>query len=187
MIIQENRLKEKYPNTFVRDLSVITEIIYHCTAGFSTYKGFIEWVLSGERDEEYKDNIGFFHFVIDREGGIHQVFNYENWFYHSSSGRHDQKTIGIELINPSATNEDELTGAQYDALIDLTFNELFKRFHINCIAGHSVTGLVYSGHYKETPPCPGSKFRWDIIKNELIGRKFNFTTALERLTDIGIQ
>ena len=179
MILQEDKIRLKYPNAFIRDLSLVSEVVYHSTAGFSDYEKFIEWVLSGERDREYQNNIGLFHFVIEPNGGIHQIFDYKNWFYHSSSGKHDRRTIGIECMNPSPQNDVELTNEQYASLIDLTFNEIFSKFKISYIVGHSMNGLIYSNVYKNTPYCPGKVFKWSLIENELLSRKINYVKYLK--------
>jgi N-acetyl-anhydromuramyl-L-alanine amidase AmpD len=174
-IIQDYRVHDKYfasiSSEFSRNIADITEIVCHGTAGGQSAKGIIKWMLSGEREEEYKKGIALFHYEIDRNGDIYQIIPDLNWVYHSSSGRHDKKTIGIELVNPVIENKGKYTIDQYNSLFSL-IKRMMQLYPIDHIAGHGGNKLKYSGSYKN---CPG-EFDWVLLK-----RNFNISMETKEI------
>ena len=173
-------IREKYHRGFDREGEKVTEIVIHGTGGGVTASGLINWMLTNGRPSEYKKGIALFHYLIDTNGEVTEIISPDNWVFHSSSGTHDKTTIGIENINPDAHNESEYTASQYQGLIKL-ITVLMKKYPITSIVGHGQNRLKYSGTYKE---CPGSKFRWDIIENELLSRGYSFQKSKEHLYNI---
>lgn len=162
-IIIVNKIRNKYPG-LSRKSSDIKEIVIHGTGG-GTAKGIIDWMSSDtcERRELYKQAIGLFHFMIDRNGDIYEILNPEVWTYHSESGFHDHKTIGIELVNPELLNAGEYTDDQYDSLNTL-MSKIIDRFKIDTISTHDYNRKFFSG--SKPKPCPGHKFDWDKLNLE---------------------
>jgi len=152
----EKRIREKYHQGFEREISDINTVVIHGTAGGNSAKGLIKWMLSGEREEQYKRGIALFHYLIDKNGKIYEIINPDRWVYHSSSGSQDQHTIGIELINSGKNNEEEYTTKQYIALWKLLFGKIGEKYNIKRIIGHGAQKRKWSGGYKN---CPGN-FEW---------------------------
>lgn len=161
-LIQDTRVFDKYfspiKDQFTRD--DISEIIVHGTSGGQSAKGIINWMLGGERAEEYKKGIGLFHYEIDRNGDVYQLIPNGYWCYHSSSGQHDKVTVGIELVNPEKDNFGKYKMEQYKSLMDL-IKMFMLNYQIKVIAGHGATKLQYSGSYKY---CPGKLFDWELLE-----------------------
>lgn len=165
-IIQDSRVFDKYfapvSQKFKRDMKGVTEVIIHGTGGGSSAKSLLKWMLSGERAKEYSQGIALFHSEIDLNGDIYQIVPYNYMVFHSSSGQHDKKTIGIELVNPVENNMGPYTEEQYRVLIEY-LKDLFEQFpSIVTIAGHGATKRKYSGEYKS---CPG-EFQWSYLEHE---------------------
>lgn len=180
MIINKS-IREKYHRGFDREGEDITEIVLHGTGGGSSSVGLINWMLSAGRPSEYKRGIALFHYLIDLDGEVTEIISPDNWVFHSSSGQHDKNTIGIEHINADPHNGNEYTAAQYAALIKL-LSVLTKKYPtINTIVGHGRNKFAYSKVYKE---CPGPRFRWDIIENELLAQGFSFEKTKECIYNI---
>jgi len=156
-IIKELRIREKFTKGFLRGNNVY-EIIIHGTGGGSTAEGMFNWMLTGERQERYKQGIGLFHYLIDRQGKIYEIISPEMWVYHSGTGKHDSETIGIELINTSSKNLDEFTSKQYESL-DFLIDYLLQYYYIEIIEGHGQCQKRLTGIYKQ---CPGN-FDWNAI------------------------
>lgn len=175
-------IREKYHRGFDRENEPITELVYHGTGGGVTASGLINWMITNGRQSEYKKGVALFHYLIDPNGEVTEIISPENWVFHSSSGAHDKNTIGIEMVNGSAHNENDYTANQYNALVKLTAT-LMKKYPINSIVGHGQNKLKYSGVYKE---CPGIKFRWDIIENDLLANGYSFKKSKEHLHSISI-
>jgi N-acetyl-anhydromuramyl-L-alanine amidase AmpD len=162
-IIQENRIFDKFfkkiSKSFIRE--DIEEIIVHGTGGGVSASAIINWMLGGERKAEYERGIALFHYEIDRNGDVYQIISPKYWCYHSSSGRHDKKTIGIELVNPIKENHGSYMIQQYNSLCNL-IKMFMTTYDLKVIAGHGATKQKYSGGYKN---CPGEKFEWSILEN----------------------
>lgn len=154
------------------------EIVIHGTGGGGTYR----YILDGGRSDEYKRGIALFHYLIDRDGTVTEIIDPDSWVYHSSSGRHDSKTIGIELLNPSHANDTEYTDRQYAAL-GLLLQELMGRYTIRVIRGHSKSYEVFNGKKKPNPQCPGN-FNWDYIANQLQLEGYKYNNGDDEITEI---
>ena len=170
--IEENfEIQAKYKKGWIekiRDTAIVNEIVIHGTAGGSC-KGIQNWMLGGERAKEYYRGIALFHYLVGRDGEIVQIINPNYWVYHSSSGKHDKETIGIELVNNSAKNDNPYTEKQYKALYKLIFDELFVKFPITRICTHNYNVMKYA---KRKRICPGPKFDWNRLDDELKKRGF---------------
>jgi N-acetyl-anhydromuramyl-L-alanine amidase AmpD len=178
--IVESGIRLKYHKGFKRNIKKIDTAIIHGTAGGGD---IIKWMLEGGymgkdkngkriyRAEQYKKGIALFHFIINKKGEIFEIINPDRWVYHSSTGRHDKRTIGIELINNDRTNRDEYTTEQYCAILDLIFEELCKKYPIKRIAGHGVFKQKYG---RGTKRCPGN-FNWKWLETVLDTYEYDFT------------
>lgn len=176
----DTEIRNKYHIGFNRDKLDVNQIVIHGTGGGSSAQSIMRWMLGGERASQYKKGIGLFHYLIDCFGVIYEIISPKNWVYHSSSGRHDKHTIGIELINLNFSNQSEYTPNQYFSFIDLIFNKIFKMYNITSIIGHGTCKKIYSKSYKN---CPGN-FNWKIIKDELTERNFIFERGGEYIYNI---
>lgn len=160
-----NKLREKQP----------TEIVIHGTGGGSK-KGIIKWMLNPGKwkEERYNKGIGLFHYLIGRDGSITEIINPNYWVYHSTSGSHDKKTIGIELVNPSKTNKRKYTEKQYIALIDLIKNNLMMKYRIDTIVSHKFNIWKYNKNARKyDKECPGN-FNWNRLNKEIEKCEINF-------------
>ena len=108
--IVDTKIRDRWHSGFDRERSPDT-IVLHGTAGPGTY----QWVLGGGRKKLYKKGVALFHYLIERDGKIIEIIDPDKWVYHSSAGDIDERTIGVELLNPEKNNEDQYTNAQYDA------------------------------------------------------------------------
>ncbi|HRZ18959.1 MAG TPA: N-acetylmuramoyl-L-alanine amidase [Methanofastidiosum sp.] len=175
-IIIDKQVRTKYQSGWIKKVrkKPITEIVIHGTAGGTTAEGMLLWMLQGERAEEYYKGEALFHYLIDRDQpNIVEVLDTAYYVYHSSSGKHDLETIGIECINPSKTNREPLTENQYKILFNLIFNHLLPNFPtIKSIVSHDYNMYAYS----KIPPkgCPGSGFDWTRLESELENNDFKF-------------
>ncbi len=149
----------------------ITEVVIHGTAGLGTY----EWVRDGGRAAEYRKGVALFHYIIEYDiDMIREIEPTEKAFYHSSSGRHDLGTIGIEIENPSKLNRTKYLDRQYEQLNCLILDYLVPKYPtIKNIVGHNFNATVYSN--KPKPECPGPLFDWTKIQSELDRRKIQYT------------
>lgn len=152
-----NSIRNKYMDGFVRSSDPI-EIVIHGTGGGSSAKAMIDWMMGGERAKEYVKGIALYHYLIDFNGDIYEIISPNKWVYHSSSGAHDRLTIGIELMNKSASNNDGFTTEQYKALFKLIDN-LMEQDRIISIVGHGYNAKKYSNYDKN---CPGN-FDWEKL------------------------
>jgi hypothetical protein len=157
-------IREKYNQGFVRKNSDVTEFVIHGTGGGSSAMGLIKWMLSGERAAEYSRGIALFHYLLDKDGTSYNIIDPVNWVYHSSSGDHDIHTIGVELVNSSATNSDSYTESQYINLAKLIFDTVKKFPNIKTITTHGYLISKYSGKSKT---CPGNIFNFNKLNLEL--------------------
>jgi N-acetyl-anhydromuramyl-L-alanine amidase AmpD len=167
-IIQDNRIFDKFfkpvSENFKRNTSIINELVLHGTGGSASAKALLNWMLSGERESQYVKGEALFHYIIDLNGDIYSIVSDNYYVYHSSSGRHDKSTIGIELINTRANNLASYTVFQYNALFTL-IKHLINEYDIKTIVSHNANKQTYSGGTKS---CPGPKFNWSLLE-----RNFN--------------
>lgn len=89
---------------------------------------------------EYKSYGVAPHYVIDRDGKIHQLVAENNIAYHAGTSKMpDGRTnvnnfsIGIEVVNKES---DKINSAQYSAINSL-ISQIKKRYDINYVLGHS--------------------------------------------------
>ena len=159
-----------------------SEIVIHGTAGGRSARGLIRWMERGERGSQYRRGIGLFHYLIGHDGEIFEIIDPDRWVYHSSSGRHDERTIGIELMNMYRDNGGGYTEAQYRALSGL-ISSLQSRYDIELIRSHSRAYSLFTGGTKPGPPCPGS-FDWSRARDMLVSFGASCTQGNEELTGI---
>jgi N-acetyl-anhydromuramyl-L-alanine amidase AmpD len=170
-------IRNKWHKGFERPVHP-SEIVIHGTGGGGTYS----YILNGGRADEYRRGIALFHYLVDRDGTVTEIIDPDRWVYHSSAGRHDSKTIGIELLNPSRANDEEYTDKQYTAL-GLLLQELMERYTIRVIRGHSRSYEMFNGKTKPNPQCPGN-FNWDYITNQLELGEYIYVKGDEEITEI---
>lgn len=158
-LLIDHKIRNKYSKGFNRPVPP-EEIIIHATAGGGTYK----WMLMGSRRKLYERGIGLFHYLIQRiKDRVIEIIDTDKWVYHSSSGKHDKYTIGIEIVNPSPFNLIPPTKRQYKDLFTLIDLLLEKYPSISIIRSHKRTKMIYSGKPKR---CPG-KFDWEKLSDHL--------------------
>jgi hypothetical protein len=172
-IINNDDIFKKYfkavSEKFKRTNEDITEIVIHGSGGHDTAKGIIDWMAAGgllpdgsNRIENYKKGISLFHSEIDRNGDLYNILSPLYWCYHSSSGRHDKCTIGIELVSAYPDNKGIFTYQQYDSLFEII--DSYKGiFPIKTIVGHGFNKKKYSDEYKN---CPGVYFEWNKLQKK---------------------
>jgi hypothetical protein len=177
-ITKDLRVREMYKMGWEPKLRKydITEIVIHATAGSTTAEGILLWMLGGEKASDYKQGIGLFHYLIDRDqDNIIEVIDPNYWTWHSTSASHDQYTIGIEMVNPSKTNRMPFTEIQYTSLFNLIFNKLLIDYPtIKSIVSHDFNANKYSG--KPPKPCPGA-FEWTRLEAELTKHNISYTNS----------
>lgn len=150
-------------------------IIIHGTSG----PGTLEFVRLGMREShKYAQGIGLFHDLIERDGTIWNLIDWDRWVFHSSSYLQDRSTIGIEMLNPARGNTDGYTLNQYKSLMEHIFDFLIVKYpSIHIIASHDRYAKKYSG--LPPKPCPGPLFDWDRLESEMKNRGYSFDTNNE--------
>jgi len=156
-IIKDEVVREKFHAGFTRP-EPPSEIVIHGTGGGGT----LNYVRNGGRKELYKRGIALFHYLIERDGRVIEIINPDNYVYHSSSGKHDQKTIGIELLNLSHSNSLGYTKRQYESLLNL-IEHLEDIYPLDRIVSH----YYNSKKYFKPKNCPGNKFDTELLKKYL--------------------
>jgi N-acetyl-anhydromuramyl-L-alanine amidase AmpD len=174
------KIREKYHEGFKRNTSKINEIVVHQTGGGNNTNALLRWMFNSGR-KGYSKGIALFHYVIDIDGSVTEVIDPDNWVYHSSSGRHDKKTIGIEIMCSDRNNEKEPNSKQYKALFKL-FVYLRESYPITKIVGHGYNKRKYSNADKN---CPGD-FNWFNIEKFLVGNGYSFDYEDECFFDIEV-
>jgi N-acetyl-anhydromuramyl-L-alanine amidase AmpD len=163
-IKQDDRIFNKFfkpvSENFRRNISIINELVIHGTGGSASAKALLNWMLSGERESQYVKGEAIFHYAIDLNGDIYSIIPNNFFVYHSSCGRHDKFTIGIELINTRINNLAPYTIFQYNALFAL-IKYLLNEYEIKTITSHNANKQKYSGGIKA---CPGEKFNWSLLE-----------------------
>ena len=166
-IVKDQLIKEKWHRGFERK-QPIDEIVLHGTGGGGTY----QYVLQGGRKELYIKGIALFHYLIEQNGKTIEIIDPERWVYHSSSGKHDERTIGIELLNPDFQNKGSYTEQQYKSLFEL-IDLLMSANRIERIVSHKYNYMTFSG---DTKNCPGN-FNWIRLGDHLKQKKVKYTNT----------
>jgi N-acetyl-anhydromuramyl-L-alanine amidase AmpD len=170
MIVIDDKIRNKWHSGFTR-YTKPNELVIHGTGGGNTY----DWVLNGGRAKQYVKGVALFHYLIDLQGVTTEIISPDRWVYHSSSGWHDRRTIGIELINLDSNNERAYNELQYVALYDLII-ELYERYPIKYITSHARNKKEYSQGIKE---CPGN-FDWDRLEQWFVDAGFIYEKQEEQ-------
>ena len=178
-IIDYPQIRNKFHKGFDRENDPI-EIVLHSTGGGSSALGVLKWMMTGEREVEYKKGIALFHAMIDVNGDVYQIIENNKWVYHSSSGAHDKETIGIECVNSSVANKEDIKEEQYTALLEYV-QMLLDQFPITRIVAHDYNNFKYS---KKKKGCPGLAFQWDKIKKYLTDNGYTFDWADLEISNI---
>ena len=159
-----NKELRKYTEGLERKDSDVTTIIIHGAGVVGSAKSMIKWMADGgimpdgsKRESLYKKGIALTQYVVDKDGQVIELFNPHNWLYHSSTGKFDKHTIGIELINGSVDNSKDYKKAQYYELVNLIKFLMTKFNNIKVITGHGKIKERVTGGAKE---CPGKGFNW---------------------------
>jgi len=173
-----NTIRDKYHTGFVRSSEPI-EIVIHGTGGGDSASTMIAWMMSGERIKEYMRGVALFHYLVDFTGEVFEIISPNMWVYHSSSGAHDKLTIGIELMNKSASNLNDYKYDQYKALFDL-LSQLMEKYKIRSIVGHGYNAKEYSGTDKN---CPGN-FDWEKLGGYLTDKYYQYEYSPRRYFNI---
>lgn len=169
-IHRDTMIRTKFHPGFERSKPV-SEIVIHGTGGGGT----LRYVRMGGRAEEYHRGVALFHYLIERDGTITEIIDPRRWVYHSSRGKADENTIGIELENLDFGNLGDYEAAQYRSLLWLIFEHLMKEYpSIDVIMSHSRSYEKYNGKKKTGVPCPGPEFEWNIVEDEMISRGYMF-------------
>ena len=158
------------------------EIVIHGTAGGKSTAGLLHWMYNWGRPK-YNKGIGLFHYAIGRgekgekDGLIVEVISPEYYVYHSTSGKHAKREIGIELLNPSKSNRDSYTDLQYKSLFKLIFDHLFILYPtVTRIVGHRYNIWKYNSKkaaQKYDKNCPGN-FEQKRLEEELEKRGYSY-------------
>lgn len=173
-----NKYFDPIKNKHLRGIDEITEIVLHGTGGGKSAEALINWMMKGERAPNYVKGVSLFHFVIDYNGTVYQIIDPIYWVWHSSSGAHDRKTIGIEHMNPDLVkfpmqmNRVKYKEAQQVASADIIIDLLKEHPNIKTIVGHGQNARTYSAAYQN---CPGA-YDWEYLMGRLkeIGYVFDF-------------
>jgi hypothetical protein len=154
-IIINTVLRQKYKGG-QREPEDIQEITIHGTGG-GTGQGIIAWMESDscERKPLYKNGVGLFPYLIDRDGTVHEIMPPEDWYYHSEAGYYDRFSIGVELVNDQINNGGEYTEDQYKSLM-LLMQLVCGKYSIKRITSHDHNRGKFSGLVPK--PCPGPNF-----------------------------
>jgi hypothetical protein len=140
---------------FPRNKEDITRIVIHGTGGGGTLP-FMKQGGQGKQDKK----IGLFHYLIEKNGDIIQLVEDLEWVYHSSAGKMDKNSIGIEILKTKADNSDIPTKEQYTAILEL-IKSLVEKYNIDCFMSHDYSRKKYSN--KSPKPCPNT-FDWGLLK-----------------------
>jgi len=181
VITQYLAVRKKYHQGFRRNTNKIRKIVVHGTGGGGSAKSILNWMEDGEFAKKYKKGRGLFHYLIGLQGDIYEIIDPDRWVYHSSSGRHDKTTIGIELVNPSIDNLGGYTLEQYSSLVDMSIYLMGKYHNIDQIIGHGKVKKIYSKSYKN---CPGQYFDWKALSVGLTTEGYQYKMCKEHIKDI---
>ena len=166
-------IRTKWHSGFDRKKPV-RKITIHGTDGGGTY----QFVLRGDGvnrlgerfSDTYKKGVALFHYLIEPSGKIIEIIDPDRWVYHSTSGKYDEETIGIEIQKNSNVNNDA-TDAQYESLVALVAMLSARYPLIDSIESHDYRGMKYSN--RPPKPCPG-KFDWNRFEAMVNSARYVF-------------
>ena len=188
-IIVDTRIRKRFFEGKKRDKPP-NKIVLHGTAGggrggkVGEPGGLYNWMLSGERGEEYKRGVGLFPFLIERDGDIIELLNADLWVYHSGIGAEDSETIGIELVNRKRENAGVYNADQYESL-EFLLSILLEKYPIETIWGHSAILMDRRVKVNRTP-CPGQEFEWSRLHDYFDRKQIKCVKGNEVISAIGI-
>jgi N-acetyl-anhydromuramyl-L-alanine amidase AmpD len=168
-MIDRTDVFKKYHPGHLRKNPVDTVVI-HGTAGGENAGALFRWwhSLDTATDEwskqklrSMKSAIGFYHYLIDREGQTYSLLAEDRFGFHSHAGHADGTAIAIALVNPMAGNADTYTDQQYHALFTL-IEDIKTRHSVTAIESHDFRAMKYS-KLKTTTPCPGPLTDWSRL------------------------
>ena len=147
-------------------------ITIHGTAGGVDADGLFRWwnTLPQKTDNwsvgktaAMRRGIGFYHYLIDRDGTVYKMLDEHLWSFHSHAGRNDSRSIAVALVNPHRLNNFQYTDEQYHALHTL-ITDIQTRHFIKTIDSHNSRALRFSGlKPPQVTPCPGNGFDWERL------------------------
>lgn len=170
----------KSPNYMSRNGWKPDMIVLHVCEG--TFEGSVSWLCNKASETSS-------HYVTGKNGELEQLVDLDKaaWCNGTSSkegAEYDYRRSTNRLVRERKTNANyytisienegysykdgygELTEAQYQTVLKLC-KELISKYNIPVDREHIV------GHYeiapKEKPNCPGPKFQWDRLMNDLKG------------------
>jgi hypothetical protein len=186
-VVKNTSIREKYTEGLDRELKgveqIVNEIVIHGTGGGASGDAMIKWMMGGERGREYARGIALYHYLVDYDGTVTEIIDPKKCVFHSSSGVHDIHTIGIEMMNKDPQNRNPYSDAQYKSLLALVIELLKANSKIVTIVGHGQNAKKYSSAYKQ---CPGPRFDWKKLADELTDFKYVYKMGEEKITDIDI-
>lgn len=184
-----NGQKLVFDEGFERTMDVGWFVI-HGTAGGGT----LNWVRNADpnspRGQRYARGVALFHYLIERDGTVHEIIDPSKWCLHASIWKLDSGTIGVEMVNPDWGNKDDYTDEQYNSLLEL-YNYLRGGDYpdMDVMLSHNRCKQKVNYEMKGlTPPrvakaCPGPGFDWNVWRKTVgnDGWDFDFDPNYESL------
>lgn len=134
-------------------------IVLHHTVGGSARSTFDYWQRSPERVATA--------FIVDRDGTVYQTFPADRWAYHlglkgadAAAGRHERRSIGIELASEGALLE---SGGQlycFDTVSPRTLFDRAKAFDL----GYQWRGRRWWAEYEPAQLAAAGALVGDLIR-----------------------
>ena len=183
-IVVDMSVRTKYQAGWINKVRNVspTDFVVHGTAGGTTVNGLIKWMVGGELAANYLKGIGLFHYAIGRgakgeaDGLITEIISPSYWVHHATAGSKARYQIGTELLNPSRSNRDPYTDAQYESLFKLYFDHLLPIYpSMKRVVGHRWSLWNYnsaSTAARYDKACPGQGFDWTKFTDEADRRGF---------------
>ncbi len=180
MIKVDTVVRKKWHSGFKRSVSPCI-LVVHGSAGPNPYK----WVAEGDRlgnprTDMYKKGIALWHYTINTTGETIEMIDPDKWVYHSSAGRADEQTIGVEMEHRD-NGTTLFKDAQYLALYEL-IDFLMSQYPIYEIISHNKMKTRHRGKGKQ---CPGPGFDWDKVAEHVSEKGYSFQYTAEVISSIG--